>query len=310
MNIVLIAILFLLLMAAGGLFLLLFLNKSKENNLRSMLGSSGSLNAKEYREKFKNDTTGVEFEKFKNLHRRQSRKRKKKTQPTIDELLFQAGHFTKAQKKDFERLQYLYPTVLAIIFGGISIYFYDDWLMKPLGIIVGGLLGLMLPKLMLEKKVAKRSEEIMFYLPLVIEQISIGVSSSLDIGPCIQMVVDMAEERGKRNVVTDFLVFVQQQIKSGISLPEALADVGLRSGQPELKQTFLALGQVVRHGGEISKQLMELANTVTNQRNAMIEGKIKKLELNATLPVAIVFFGFMIILITGFGIQIIEGMNG
>jgi len=55
---------------------------------------------------------------------------------------------------------------------------------------------------------------------------------------------------------------------------------------------------------------MELANAVTNQRNAMIEAKIKQLELKATIPVAIVFFGFMIILVTGFGIQVIEGLSG
>lgn len=309
MNLILIGLLLVLLVASGSLFLVLYVNKSKSDNMRSMLSGQVNLDSKALRDRLKNDPTGAEFEKFKELHKRQNKKARKKKDLTIDELLFQAGFFTTSQRKEFEKMQFLYPIALGVVLGIISFYFYKDWLIKPLGFIAGGLLGFMLPKFILEKKVKNRSEEILFFLPLVIEQISIGVSSSLDIGPCIQMVVDMAKERRKSNVVTEFLVYVQQQIRSGISLPEALADVGVRSGQPELKQTFLALGQVVRHGGEISKQLMELANAVTNQRNAMIEAKIKTLELKATLPVAIVFFGFMIILITGFGIQIIEGLN-
>jgi hypothetical protein len=42
-------------------------------------------------------------------------------------------------------------------------------------------------------------------LPLVIEQISIGVSSALDIGPCVTYVVEMADERGTHNAITELL---------------------------------------------------------------------------------------------------------
>jgi hypothetical protein len=66
----------------------------------------------------------------------------------------------------------------------------------------------------------------------------------------------------------------------------------------------VALAQVARHGGEITKQLHELAEAVGSQREAQIEGKIKKLELAATGPVALVFMGFMIIILIGFGIQL------
>ena len=76
------------------------------------------------------------------------------------------------------------------------------------------------------------------------------------------------------------------------------------SGHTELKHAFLSLSQVAKHGGEITKQLQELADAVQAQREAKIEGKIKKLELEATLPVTMVFAGFMLILLVGFFIQI------
>jgi len=144
----------------------------------------------------------------------------------------------------------------------------------------------------------------MFYLPLVIEQISIGVSSSLDIGPCLQRVVQMADERDTHNVVTELLKYAQNYIRSGVPFEEAMVETGKASGQTELKHAFMYVAQVAKHGGEITRQLQELADSVAAQRQAYIEGRIKKLELVATGPVSLVFFGFLIILLIGFGVQL------
>ena len=71
----------------------------------------------------------------------------------------------------------------------------------------------------------------------------------------------------------------------------------------------MSLAQVARHGGEISRQLNDLADAVGNQRNTKVEEKIKKLELEATGPVALVFVGFMIILLIGFGLTNPRGIR-
>src|SRR5690606_32288561 len=132
-------------------------------------------------------------------------------------------------------------------------------------------------------------------LPLVIEQVAIGVSSSLDIGPCLSRIVSMADERDSHNIVTELIRHAQFHVKSGVSLEEAINEIGKRSGHTELKHAFMSLAQVAKHGGEITKQLQELADSVASQRETQIEAKIKKLELEATAPVALVFFGFLII---------------
>ena len=173
-----------------------------------------------------------------------------------------------------------------------------------LGAIIGVAMGFQLPLSILDRRYASRLDEIMFYLPLVVEQISIGVSSSLDVGPCLQRVVQMADERDTHNVVTELLSYVQYHVKSGMGTEEALGEIGRLSGSTELKHAFVSLAQVAKHGGEISKQLQELADAVSSQRETQIEAKIKKLELEATGPVALVFAGFMGILLIGFGLQI------
>jgi pilus assembly protein TadC len=144
----------------------------------------------------------------------------------------------------------------------------------------------------------------MFYLPLVIEQLVIGVSSSLDVGPCLKWIVAMADERDSHNPVTELLRYAQLYMKSGVSMEEALIEVGRLSGHTELKHVFMSLSQVAKHGGEIIRQLQELANAVAAQREARVEGKIRKLELKATGPVALVFASFMGILMVGLGTQL------
>ncbi|RME60169.1 MAG: hypothetical protein D6780_03845, partial [Candidatus Dadabacteria bacterium] len=171
-------------------------------------------------------------------------------------------------------------------------------------LIIAVFFGIRLPNIILDRKIKRRQDDIMYYLPVVIEQVVIGVSSSLDVGPCLQNIVNMADERDSHNEVTELLRIVQYYVKSGISLEKSLEEVGQRSGHTELKHAFMSLAQVARHGGEVTKQLQELAESVAAQREAQIEGKIKRLELVAIAPVGLVFLGFLIILLTTFFMQL------
>jgi pilus assembly protein TadC len=67
---------------------------------------------------------------------------------------------------------------------------------------------------------------------------------------------------------------------------------------------------VARYGGEISKQLQDLSESVSSERETRIEEKIKKLELAATAPVALVFAGFLVILLVGFGRTLMKAIEG
>jgi len=174
----------------------------------------------------------------------------------------------------------------------------------PLAILfpaVFTLAGVRANVIMLESRQKRLQQEILFYLPIVIEQMVIGVSSSLDIGPCIQKVVDMAFERDKSNPVVDLLDRVLTRVRAGHSLDESLTEIAERMQIADLKHVFGAIAQVSRHGGEVTKQLQELADAVTTQREVAVESLIKKLELKATGPVAIAFLAFLATLFTGIG---------
>ena len=239
----------------------------------------------------------------------EERRSKKSSEPTIEEKMFHAGIFSEEQKRDFKRLRVLLPIVLGAL-GAVGGFSQPD-LISMLGFpLAGVILGVLLPMRVLSRKAAQRDEEIMFFLPLVIEQVSIGVSSSLDIGPCLARVVEMADERDSHNPVTELLRYAQFFIKSGVSLQDALNEVGRISGNNDIKHSFKALAQVARYGGEISKQLQDLSESVSSTREMRVEEKIKKLELSATAPVAFVFAGFLFILLIGFGTCLMKGLGG
>jgi hypothetical protein len=67
-------------------------------------------------------------------------------------------------------------------------------------------------------------------------------------------------------------------MKAGMALEEALNDVGEIVGVNEVRNAFMFLGQCAKHGGEISRQLQELSESVTLARQLQIEAKITALQ--------------------------------
>lgn len=233
---------------------------------------------------------------------------KKKTED-LSAKLFKAGYYTPDDRRRFVRMQIVAPIVSTI-----ACTFVMIWLGNPLLIVTGVILGLFIgfafPMSWLERQIRARQEEIMYYLPLVIEQISIGVSSALDIGPCISQIVAMAKERDSHNPITEMFVHVEKLLRSGLNLEGALIEVGEANGMTELKHAFMFLAQCSKHGGEVSKQLQELADAVMVQRQVQVEARISALPVKATGPLATVFAGFFALLFAGLFVRLLSAFGG
>lgn len=294
---------------SGLLLALYFMFAPKRSaNLRSMMGSSGLAagTAGGYGEgRARGEITDEDLERIKDAARKKS---KAKPKATLQEKFFHAGMFSLQDRQRFSQLRIIVPcitTPLLILMAS----FAGKPILLLLGAVFGFLIGLQIPFSILDRRIKARSEDILFFLPLVVEQIVIGVSSGLDAGPCIQRVVQMADERDSHNPVTELLKHTQTYVKSGVSMGDALVEVGRLSGHTELKHTFMSLSQVSKHGGEITRQLQELADSVAAQRETKIEAKIRKLELEATGPVGLVFLGFMLILMAGIGANVMQAFK-
>lgn len=229
---------------------------------------------------------------------------KKSKSDDISSKLFRAGYFTAADRRKFFLGQ---CGTFGLLTLGLPIgmqIFLGKPALTAAGLLLGALIGYAMPISWLEKQIRKREEELMYYLPLVIEQVSIGVSSSLDIGPCISNIVYMANERDSHNPITEMFVHVEKLMRSGLNLEEALIEVGTASGAVETKHAFMFLSQCAKHGGEITKQLQELADAVMTARQVQVEGKITQLPVKATGPLIMVFAGFFGLLIAGLMVRL------
>lgn len=224
--------------------------------------------------------------------------------------LFKAGMFTEADAQKFKVMQVVSLVLWPIVVGGLFLVLGLGSMLTISGFVIGIFIGLIFPQSYLDRRIRLRQEDILYYLPLVIEQVSIGVSSSLDIGPCISHIVSMANERRTHNPVTQMLVHIEKLVRSGLNLEGSLQEVGEASGMSEVKHAFMFLAQCSKHGGEISKQLQELADSIMVQRQVHVEAKITSLPVKATGPLAMVFAGFFALLFAGLLSRLMDAFGG
>lgn len=284
-------------------------SRSSSGNVRALMNKSKSNDNSYEISEADSKRKRTDNEELELIKKQTTRKKKKTEEEDIEKKLFKAGLYSKEDRASFNKLR-LITFIVAPILILLLFYFFAR---TPLFMFLAGLIGLLVgytvPISYLESKIRKRADEIMYYLPLVIEQISIGVSSSLDIGPCISHLVAMADDRNSHNAVTEMFVSVERLIRSGLNLEQALLEVAEVFGILELKHTFMFLSQCAKHGGELSKQLQELADSVMTQRQVHIEGKITALPVKATGPLTMIFAGFFSLLFAGIIIKVLDGFS-
>ncbi len=276
---------------------------SRQGEIRDLMGTSPVAERTVRRHGI--DPLDLDVDTFK----KQSSAKANKKAEDLPRKLFRAGYFSAEDRARFQRRRMITFGIAVVVCPTALIAMGATVPLISIGVILGVLIGYAAPISMLEKAIRRREDEIMYYLPLVIEQVSIGVSSALDVGPCISQIVSMATERDSHNPVTEMFIHVEKLIRSGLNLEDSLQEVAEACGMSEVKHAFLFLAQCSKHGGELSKQLQELADSVMTQRQVQIEGKIASLPVKATGPLACVFAGFFALLFAGLLVRLLSAFG-
>ncbi len=303
-GIIIIGVILLVIVLGGAFWVFFYLPETKSGSSTSRIGD---LMLKKVDSS--DDDANLRVRNVEEIKRRTGSSRSKEQKEDFEQKLFKAGYYTVEDKKRFTSFRIVFFVCAAISSPAIGYYVFESsgWAMI-LG-IMGLVQGYYFPLTRLDRAIENRAEEVMYYLPLVIEQVSIGVSSSLDIGPCISNIVMMADERDSHNPVTEMLVHVEKLIKSGLNLEDSLIEVSDASGIKEVKHAFMFLSQCAKHGGEVSKQLQELADSVMTQRQVQVEARITSLPVKATGPLTMVFAGFFALLFSGLLVRLLTAFG-
>ncbi len=280
---------------------------SRQGEIRGLMAAGGSAQRGGRLARAEEDPYELDVDEIK---RRTQKNSKKKNEDSVESKLFRAGFYTSQDKQRFNKFRIISFAAAILLFPLGMFLLLQDALFVLLALILGAFIGYSYPITWVERQVRKREEDVMYFLPLVIEQVAIGVSSALDVGPCLSNIVEMATERDSHNPVTEMLVHVEKLMKSGLNLEDSLTEVGEANGMTEVKHAFMFLSQCSKHGGEVSKQLQELADAVSVQRQVLIEGKITALPVKATGPLAMVFAGFFALLFAGLLVRLLSAFGG
>jgi Flp pilus assembly protein TadB len=194
---------------------------------------------------------------------------------------------------------------LALVTGaGISLVFYGF-----VGLCVGYLFGQSRYRAKQERVI----EEMEQMLPIVMERLVMAVQSGLDVTAGIQSLIRIERknvgEHGSVDIVTELLELVIQLTESGISFNQSLRDVAEAVPCTALKHSFVHLAVAYEEGGELVSPLRELSDSTQLYYQEVVEERIAKLPVKATMPLVFTFAGLILFFITTPLLQVMELLN-
>jgi tight adherence protein C len=202
------------------------------------------------------------------------------------------------------------PIVMIIITLAYAWLMFPD---KPIavrlaGVLAMGLIGYMLPQIMLSNAVSKRQKALQRAYPDALDLIVICVESGMSIEAAFNKVTDqlgetspeMAEEMGLTSAELAFLSDRRQ----------AFENLSERTGMPSFKSLATTLLQSERYGTPIANGLRVLAQENRDTRMSLAEKKAASLPAQLTVPMIIFFLPVLFIVIAApAGIQIYQIMS-
>ena len=203
------------------------------------------------------------------------------------------------------------PIVLVIITLAYAWLMFPD---KPIavrlaGVLAMGLIGYLLPQILLSNAVTKRQKALQRAYPDALDLIVICVESGMSIEAAFNKVTDqlgetspeMAEEMGLTSAELAFLSDRRQ----------AFENLSERTGMPSFKSLATTLLQSERYGTPIANGLRVLAQENRDTRMSLAEKKAAALPAQLTVPMIIFFLPVLFIVIAApAGIQIYQIMAG
>ncbi|MCK4658184.1 MAG: type II secretion system F family protein [Phycisphaerae bacterium] len=154
-------------------------------------------------------------------------------------------------------------------------------------------LGFMAPNFWLGSAAAKRIEKIRDGLPDSLDLLVITVESGLGLDAALQRVGD--ELKNVHPVISEDFQIATLETQMGIPRSEALQNLAVRAGAPEMRSLISIINQAERFGTSVSQALRRQADALRVKRRQAAEERAQKTAVKLMLP--LIFFIFPAIFI-------------
>ncbi len=163
--------------------------------------------------------------------------------------------------------------------------------------VMGGLLGWMIPFLYVRRRVRRRQEEIRRALPDALDLMVVCVEAGLGLN---QAMVRVGEEMERVSPeVSEEFMLVSLEMRAGTPREEALRNLGERTGIPDVRSFVAMLIQTDRFGTSIADALRIHADELRTKRRQRAEENAAKLTVKLLIPIVLLIFPSIFIVILG-----------
>lgn len=172
-----------------------------------------------------------------------------------------------------------------------------------------GVLGWMLPFIWLRVKRNRRQNEVQRALPDALDLLVVCVEAGLGLNQALLRVSDEMDRISP--ILADELTIVSLQIRAGTPRPEALQNLGERTGIADVRSLVGMLVQTDRFGTSIANALRVHADTLRDKRRQRAEEKAAKLSIKMLFPlVAFIFPAIFVVLLGPAVFRLMEAFSG
>jgi tight adherence protein C len=162
---------------------------------------------------------------------------------------------------------------------------------------IGACLLFYVPELVLRWLTKKRQEEILLSLPNAIDLLIVAVEVGQGLDAAIKRVTKEIE-RHSRSLSQEFALY-NLQLQMGKARAEALHDLGMRSGVPDMNSFTTVLIQADRFGVSIAKTMRQLSDSARRKRRQRAEERAQKTAVQMIFPLVLFIFPGIFVVLVG-----------
>jgi tight adherence protein C len=188
-------------------------------------------------------------------------------------------------------LSLLLCTVIGL---GLAILLGLEQPMFLLAVVGGGVLGYLLPQMVLNSKVKKRKKQILLAMPSALDLLTISVEAGLSFDAALSRVAEKYE-----NPLTAEVTQVLNEIRLGRPRVEALEDMARRCKVEELTNFVQAVVQSEQLGVGIANVLRIQSEEIRRRRRQRAEEQGQKAPLKMLFPMVGCIFPTLFIVLLG-----------
>lgn len=177
---------------------------------------------------------------------------------------------------------------------GVMLIMPGTLLLKPLVLLFGLILGILIPRYYLQSKIKGRQNEIRAQMPDVMDLLSVSVEAGLSFDAALLRVGGHA-----KGALIDELLVVYREIQMGKPRKDALKSLSERSSVEEIKTFSGAMIQAEQLGISIKNVLRVQAQQLRLKRRQIAEEKGMKAPVKMMLPLVAFIFPVIFIILLG-----------